>query len=240
MTLEVSHNIQNMISLWHLYGAQSKEKLWHSVSWPHRVWHDSLEPDVTIATLAHASLAKEQKIVMLQEQQQLTPAWLARYQFDGGLQLMNIDLTTSTFARCDKTQLIPVSIESIESIESISQINEFSALCSKGFGYKIDTQVLEKVAQMSSVKLMLLAVDGRSVATALLHETERVLGIYQIAVPAEHRGKGYATSIMLHILNYAQQKGFQYACLQASEMGQNLYLKLGFKVCGQLMIYQPK
>ncbi|MEW9799641.1 GNAT family N-acetyltransferase [Alteromonas sp. CYL-A6] len=234
MTLEVSHNIKNMISLWHLYGAQSKEKLWHSVSWPHRVWHDSLEPDVTIATLAHASLAKEQKIVMLQEQQQLTPAWLARYQVDGGLQLMNIDLTTSTFSRCYKTTLMPVSSE------SISQINEFSALCSKGFGYAIDTLVLKKVAKMSSVKLMLLAVDGRSVATALLHKTERVLGIYQIAVPAEHRGKGYATSIMLHILNYAQQKSFQYACLQASEMGQNLYLKLGFKVCGQLMIYQPK
>lgn len=234
MTLDVSHNIQNMLSLWHLYGAHSKEKLWHSASWPHRVWHDSLEPGVTIAALEHSSLAKEQKVVMLKDQLQLPPAWLARYHVDGGLQLMNIDLTMSTFARCDKTQLVPVSSE------SVSQINEFSSLCSKGFGYAIDTQVLEKVAKTSAVKLMLLAADGNSVATALLHETERVLGIYQIAVPAAHRGKGYATSIMLHILNYAQQKGGKHACLQASEMGQNLYLKLGFKVCGQLMIYQAK
>ena len=232
--LEVSYNIQNMLSLWHLYGASSKRKLWHSDSWPHRVWHDSLEPGATIASLEHVSLAKEQKIVMLQDQQLLPPAWLAHYQTDGGLQLMNLDLTTSTFADCDSTKLLPVSRE------SVNQIAEFSVLCSKGFGYEIDTQVLEKVAQMSSVKLMLLAVDGKSVATALLHETERVLGIYQIAVPSEHRGKGYATSIMLHILNYAQQKGFERACLQASEMGQNLYLKLGFKVCGQLLIYQPK
>lgn len=234
MTLYVSHNIQNMLSLWHLYGAHSKENLWHSKSWPHRVWHDSLEPGVTITALEHAALAKEQKIVMLKDQQQLPPAWLVRYQTDGGLQLMNIDLTTSTFARCDKTQLIPVSSG------SVSQINEFSALCSKGFGYEIDTAVLERVAKINSVKLMLLAADGNSVATALLHETERALGIYQIAVPTEHRGKGYATSIMLHILNYAQRKGVKHACLQASEMGQNLYLKLGFNVCGQLLIYQPK
>ena len=84
----------------------------------------------------------------------------------------------------------------------------------------------------SPFELYVGIVDGTVAATGMLALQDGVAGIYYIATIPEQRRKGYATAMMNALLSRAQDHGYKYALLQASEMGKNIYRKLGFKdVC---------
>ncbi|MER2491206.1 GNAT family N-acetyltransferase [Catenovulum sediminis] len=240
MKLASQKNIQNMVSLWQRYGARKQGAFWYSNSWPNRVWHDALAENQTIAQAHNLQLDRPQKLVVYPVQSctglssslgckaGLNSALTLGFQ----LQLMNLNLTGRQFPHCDKTELTSISPNDDKLIHA------FSKLCSLGFGYTIDTGVLQKVVQDNDVKLVFLSVANRQVATALLHCTGDTLGVYQLAVPEQYRGRGYAKSIMLHILHYAQRNEFEFVSLQASEMGLGIYQKLGFSISGRIDVYQ--
>ena len=56
-----------------------------------------------------------------------------------------------------------------------------------------------------------------------------IAGIYNIATLPSYRRLGIGTAITLAPLLDAKKKGYEIACLESSEMGQNLYTRIGFK-----------
>ncbi len=55
------------------------------------------------------------------------------------------------------------------------------------------------------------------------------MGVHSVGIPPEMRRKGYAKQIMKLLINSAVDNACDYMTLQASDMGKNLYLNLGFK-----------
>jgi GNAT superfamily N-acetyltransferase len=74
--------------------------------------------------------------------------------------------------------------------------------------------------------------DGRSAATASVLTSCGVAGLYFVMTVPEHRGSGIGSAITVAALRSAGARGYKVGVLQASEMGEGVYRRLGFReVC---------
>ena len=72
-------------------------------------------------------------------------------------------------------------------------------------------------------------VDGAIVSTGLGFTVEGVTGVFNVATPPEHRGRGYGSAVTSRALRDAFDAGSQLAFLQTSELGHGVYRRLGFR-----------
>lgn len=73
------------------------------------------------------------------------------------------------------------------------------------------------------------SVDGRDVVTALSSTSEDHVGIFDVATPPAHRGRGYGTAITAHAALEGFNAGASFAYLQSSPAGFRIYERLGFR-----------
>ncbi|WP_417446416.1 GNAT family N-acetyltransferase [Kangiella sp.] len=234
MSKFVAKNIANMIALWRYYGAEQRGDLWYSHSWPHRVWHNSLDWSETSKELNAVQLSASQQLVTLSAMKDETEWQPQDMRKDLRLTLMHLEMP-NTKLEVDKDS----ELELLDSTDTDGIIS-FVKMSSDGFGYSMDPQALLRAAKFSAVKLGFLRVSGERVATVLLLKQDNTLGIHQVAVPSAFRGKGYATDMMLHSMRWGQTKRAQLITLQASEMGLNLYRRLGFKEAGSITFWRKE
>ncbi len=72
-------------------------------------------------------------------------------------------------------------------------------------------------------------IDGEAVATSAIFMGSEAAGLDNITTVPDWRKKGVGTSMVTHALKFSQSLGYNIGILQASDMGYNLYHKLGFK-----------
>ncbi|MEX1252884.1 MAG: GNAT family N-acetyltransferase [Dehalococcoidia bacterium] len=82
--------------------------------------------------------------------------------------------------------------------------------------------------------------DGRPVATSQLVFTEGVAGVYYVATVEEARRRGFGEAMTRHALNEGAAAGCAIANLQASEMGEPIYRRMGFEQVGYYRTYVPE
>ncbi|MDR7211014.1 GNAT family N-acetyltransferase [Flavobacterium piscis] len=95
------------------------------------------------------------------------------------------------------------------------------------FGYVISKEIL--VQNNENVQFYLFSLENQPIGTCMLFQTGNNIGIHGVGVIPEMRRKGFAEEIMKSALNLAIDSNIEYALLQASAMGKDIYTRLGFE-----------
>ena len=95
------------------------------------------------------------------------------------------------------------------------------------FGYVISKEIL--IHNHQNVHFYLVTLEEKPIGTFMLFQTEKNMGIHGVGVIPEMRRKGFAEEIMKFALNLAIDLKANYALLQASAMGKDIYTRLGFE-----------
>jgi ribosomal protein S18 acetylase RimI-like enzyme len=72
-------------------------------------------------------------------------------------------------------------------------------------------------------------VDASIVSTALGFSVDGATGIFNVATPPEHRGRGYGTALTARVARDGFAAGSEFVFLQSSEIGHAVYRQLGFR-----------
>lgn len=72
------------------------------------------------------------------------------------------------------------------------------------------------------------------VARSMLRTTDGIAGLYGVHTGPRHRRCGFGAAATLHALKVAREAGLKLTSLQASEEGEPLYRKLGYRALGEV------
>ena len=111
-----------------------------------------------------------------------------------------------------------------------------------GFGLPeyAEKRLLDLFAAVSlapPMRTYLALLDGRPVATSQLFLAAGVAGIYSVTCLPEARGQGIGAAVTLAPLLEARRQGYAVSILQASDLGYQVYRRLGFQDYGRLNLY---
>lgn len=227
-------NTRNLISLWRHFGSTTaqvtEDMLLHrSLAWPRRAWFDPrAQPEAVDLWRQAAELLPQGSVHVVWDMDQPDAhSWRTRM---AAAQLQQ--QTVLTGMHLSATDLVPDVDETLQlqTIAGTAGAHNWSQFCGRCFGYSIDAQVIAGALSSPNIWLVMGLLDGTPVATALLHRTENVVGIHQVAVDTRYRGRGIARAMMRSLLANATERWQPVLfVLQASEQGRGLYHQLGFK-----------
>lgn len=116
---------------------------------------------------------------------------------------------------------------SFKKIDNEQDAKIWSDLYPNAFGYVISKEIL--IHNHNDVHFYLVFQDNQPIGTFMLFQTGNNIGIHGVGVIPEMRRKGYAEEIMKFALNLSIDLKADYALLQASAMGKDIYTRLGFE-----------
>ena len=142
---------------------------------------------------------------------------------------------------CDLKEL-PASIPTpsgftIQTVNDPSMLKVWSDVFCNGYGLpgsfiRPSYELFESFGLRDNIRHYLGILDKVPVATASILYSNGIAGIYNVAVLEQARGQGLGAAITLAPLLEARLQGYSLGALQSSEMGFNVYRRLGFrKVC---------
>ena len=132
----------------------------------------------------------------------------------------------------------------IDRVKDDRTLGEWSRVVSLGLFGCVKLEVVDydnlmrKVFRDERVELFLGRWNGASVASSNLFLSNRIAGIYQVAVLPEFRNRRCGFNITLAALRAARTKGAQAAILQATTLGESVYRRLGFRTLCKLARYR--
>jgi GNAT superfamily N-acetyltransferase len=223
-------NIKNLISLWETIGqsfqSHFKESLFHYVwlddtDWPNRIWFIE---KVTKDTL-NTAIEIIQNISV-----PLTVSYWSGFKNE-------LHPVFETFGFVKKSEQIGMSLALQKKFEKANRLNikritegnqalAWGALYPQSFGYRISAEILMHTKDI--IPYYLICLGDKPIGTAIIHQTEDVIGIHGISIIPEYRRQGFAEEAMAYFLNKAIDDRISFATLQSSALGKKIYLKMGF------------
>ena len=114
-----------------------------------------------------------------------------------------------------------------------ADLDDYQRVTETGFGLPLGVGkfiLSDLVVERPDVTAYLARKDGKAVATSLVQMSNRVGGIYFVACLVEDRRRGYGEAVTWAAVRGGAKRGSEVASLQASEMGQPVYARMGFDV----------
>ena len=223
-------NINNLTNLWVTGGISGgyfftneeySVSLVHGADWPNKLWFGRAPDKRMMDSITRKWDLQNVSIVVWGDELPATEALLNEYGFTSKVALTGMSM------RLDNVP-DPLGKLRIEKVDDNEKAGEGSALFQKAFGYCIHAATVQQT--MNKIDYFIGRVDGNAVGTAALFiDNAGIAGIHSMGVVPGYRRMGYAEELLLHTLNTARLRGAKYATLQASAMGEGLYLKTGFR-----------
>lgn len=119
------------------------------------------------------------------------------------------------------------------------KIEEWCRVCDKAFGKQDDVMIYEKLLADEKCRFYACEAADNIVSTGMycIDDTGISIGIHSIGTLPEYRGRGYAASVVSHIIAEAEKKNISLLTLQASPLGEPVYVSLGFKKYAMIHSY---
>ncbi|HEY8776156.1 MAG TPA: hypothetical protein VIM33_06690 [Gaiellaceae bacterium] len=117
-------------------------------------------------------------------------------------------------------------------VETADGFAQALALAAEGFGVTADFLAplyMPEVTGLHGFEVYVGRVAGRDVTTAASYVVGGEVGIFNVATPAEHRGRGYGATITSRAAHEGLAAGAELAYLQSSGLGESVYRRLGFR-----------
>jgi ribosomal protein S18 acetylase RimI-like enzyme len=85
------------------------------------------------------------------------------------------------------------------------------------------------LVEIDGFAIYLGRVDGVDVTTGMGFRIDDAVGVFTVATPDEHRGRGYGAAVTAQAVKDGFAAGATFAYLQSSEIGHSVYRRLGFR-----------
>ena len=122
----------------------------------------------------------------------------------------------------------------VQPVQDLAELKIWAHTFGAGYGLDLDltTSVSDLMASLGvalPLRHYLGWLDGKPVAASTLFLGAGVAGIYNVATLVEARGQGIGAQLTLLPLLEARRMGYLAGILQSSQMGFNVYRRLGFQ-----------
>jgi N-acetylglutamate synthase len=114
------------------------------------------------------------------------------------------------------------------------------ALAADGFGAPPNVLAplyAPEVAALEGLAIYIGRVDGVDVTTGVGLTIGDAVGVFTIATPSEHRGRGYGAAVTAQAARDGFAAGATFAYLQSSPLGYSMYRRLGFRDVEHYLLY---
>lgn len=121
----------------------------------------------------------------------------------------------------------------IRTVSNATELQDHIAVIAEAFAMPVDfaRQFLSpNVLSIPDAALYVGYVDGLPVATSALFASHHVAGVYNVACLPSHRKRGFGEALTWHAVHAGAAIGCTIASLQASEMGEPIYQRMGFRL----------
>lgn len=114
---------------------------------------------------------------------------------------------------------------------SESELGVHGQVAERAFGVPADVFDTVSVAALAlpGTELYVGEVDGTPVTTSLSMTSAGATAVFNVATPAEHRGRGYGGAITAHAVAAGFAAGARFVWLQSTPAGHAIYERLGFR-----------
>lgn len=227
----ISANINNLTSLWE-EASQFNDSFipsplfnysaFENFNWPNRLWFNRDFDQETILLAKNKVLSDFPNLII--------PYWDIYGSHSN--QLLEQNGFIKLFEQTGMYLKMNTSFEELNGVKINLFSNKeeaitWSKLFAAAFGYEIHPSILVNTHQ--SINYYIAHRQSKAIGTAITYQTDSVIGIHAMGIVPEARRKGLANELMKALLNIAMKNKSEYATLQASDMGKDLYRKLGFK-----------
>lgn len=226
----IRENIDNLTGLWKTVGTpfasyHKNENLEYcqieNSGWPNKLW---FRADISESDAKNA-------IKIMQENPGLVLPYFDIHHSNSNQTLEDKGLTV-------KTEQVAMSLKLDQKFSYKSNL-DFKRVTTKddaeiwadlypnAFGYVISKEIL--IENYNQVQFYLFSLNKQPIGTCMVFQTGTTIGIHGVGVIPEMRRKGFAEEIMKFALNLSIDLKAEYALLQASAMGKDIYTRLGFE-----------
>lgn len=115
-----------------------------------------------------------------------------------------------------------------EQVNDPGQAKIWTDLYPQSFKYHINSEILIKTC--NQITYYTIYLDKTPIGTVLTMQTENAIGVHGLGIIPQMRKRGFAEETMAYLLNKAIDNQLTYVYLQASELGKNIYLNMGFTI----------
>lgn len=125
-------------------------------------------------------------------------------------------------------------------VETADGLAQALAVAANGFGAPPDMLAplyLLEAAALEGLAYYLGRVDGVDVCTSIGYTLGDTVGVFNVATPPEHRGRGYGAALTVEAARQGFALGADLAWLQASTMGLPVYRRLGFREAEEYVLF---